>query len=260
MRKPAGRLQEVCLPPCPPLPPRLPLPPQNPNAPPGTDPRHPGPLNPPDDKSSLNSPHGKLQPGPAGPGSDKGGGSGNENHQILKESHEVKNQVLLPGTYGGRQPNAPPPDSRFYLYNTPGQEAAAAAAGAGGARQRKESHSAPGSGGKPSLKDIKKETEDSKDQGVKPTMETQGPPPAPTSQQYAYIHAGYLPGPPYNAYEPSHPGNPHPMYRGGLGGHLPEGGVDTRGPWLEGLLLEEGVEGDLIARSCNSWILCVEAV
>jgi hypothetical protein len=48
-----------------------------------------------------------------------------------------------------------------------------------------------------------------------------GPPPAPTSQQYAYIHAGYLPGPPYNAYEPSHPGNPHPMYRGGLGGHLP---------------------------------------
>jgi hypothetical protein len=67
-----------------------------------------------------------------------------------------------------------PSPSRFYLYNTPGQEAAAASAGAGGARQRKESHSAPGSGGKPSLKDIKKETEDSKDQGVKPTMETQG--------------------------------------------------------------------------------------
>uniref|UniRef100_A0A8D8LDQ3 Uncharacterized protein n=1 Tax=Cacopsylla melanoneura TaxID=428564 RepID=A0A8D8LDQ3_9HEMI len=71
----------------------------------------------------------------------------------------------------------------------------------------------------------RKQQEDSKqDQGVKPTMETQGPPPPPTSQQFAYIHAGYLPGPPYNAFDPApHPGAPphHPLYRGGLGGHLP---------------------------------------
>lgn len=49
-----------------------------------------------------------------------------------------------------------------------------------------------------------------KQEGVKPTMETQGPPPPPTSQ-YAYIHPSYMQSPHYGAL-PFDPG--HPMYRG----------------------------------------------
>ena len=45
-----------------------------------------------------------------------------------------------------------------------------------------------------------------KQEGVKPTMETQGPPPPPTSS-YAYFHSGYLQSP-YVPFDPA-----HPMYR-----------------------------------------------
>ncbi|CAH1164685.1 unnamed protein product [Phaedon cochleariae] len=69
----------------------------------------------------------------------------------------------------------------------------------------------------PSLKppkDVKMEADkkekEPKQEGVKPTMETQGPPPPPTSQ-YAYIHPGYMQQAHYGAlpFDPN-----HPMYRG----------------------------------------------
>lgn len=48
-----------------------------------------------------------------------------------------------------------------------------------------------------------------KQEGVKPTMETQGPPPPPTSQ-YAYIHPSYMQSPHYGAL----PFDPNHVYRG----------------------------------------------
>lgn len=58
------------------------------------------------------------------------------------------------------------------------------------------------------LSDEKKE-EKVKQEGVKPTMETQGPPPPPTSS-YAFYHSSYLQSPHFGAipFDPS-----HPMYR-----------------------------------------------
>lgn len=153
-------------------------------------------------------------PGSANDLKDKSSGGPNENHQILKESIEVKNQMLLSGNYQQRHPS-----DRFYLYNSSTSEPVGGGVGVGLSpssglassplgRPRKDSgHGGPGGGKASSLKDIKKE-EDAKDQGVKPTMETQGPPPAPTSQ-FAYIHASYM-QPPYHAYD----AGPHPMYRG----------------------------------------------
>lgn len=55
----------------------------------------------------------------------------------------------------------------------------------------------------------KKKEDLNKQEGVKPTMETQGPPPPPTSQ-YAYIHPSYMQSPHYGTlpFDPN-----HPMYR-----------------------------------------------
>ncbi|KAG5879268.1 hypothetical protein JTB14_020289 [Gonioctena quinquepunctata] len=55
-----------------------------------------------------------------------------------------------------------------------------------------------------------KKEKEVKQEGVKPTMETQGPPPPPTSQ-YAYIHPSYMQQAHYGAlpFDPN-----HPMYRG----------------------------------------------
>lgn len=63
------------------------------------------------------------------------------------------------------------------------------------------------------IKEIKtedKKEKEVKQEGVKPTMETQGPPPPPTSQ-YAYIHPSYMQQAHYGAlpFDPN-----HPMYRG----------------------------------------------
>lgn len=66
----------------------------------------------------------------------------------------------------------------------------------------------------PNVKTKEIKLEDKKDkevkqEGVKPTMETQGPPPPPTSQ-YAYIHPGYM-----QQHYGALPFDPnHPMYRG----------------------------------------------
>lgn len=203
-----------------------PVPPNSSSLPPVGPPGGPPPSQP------LQGPLPSLSHEKSGNDSVLGDKSGNENHQILKESHEVKTQVLLPGTY--QRPG--PQDgsgNRFYLYNSPASQDNIPGGPGGRPRSNKDpsSHPSPNSGKSSSalLKDIKKERdgEDSKQEGVKPTMETQGPPPAPTSQPYAYIHAGYhlAPGPPYQygAPEPTGhpPGPPHPMYRGGPLGVLP---------------------------------------
>ncbi|XP_044265222.1 zinc finger protein 609-like [Tribolium madens] len=119
----------------------------------------------------------------------------NENHQILKESIEIKNQ-MNPYMYPRQQ--QPPHDDvrRFYTHKTPTPT----------------KQPPPPS---PSLKHKDPKPEEKKDkdlkqEGVKPTMETQGPPPPPTSQ-YAYIHPSYMQSAHYGAlpFDPN-----HPMYRG----------------------------------------------
>lgn len=141
-----------------------------------------------------------------------------ENHQILKESIEMKSQMSPYHVYHGTQsqraaPPPPPPgpmqdDRRYYLY--PGDQ------------RRKEESSKQSQQAKPpppspkhqpkqeKPQDLgKNDDSKSKQEGVKPTMETQGPPP-PTSQ-YAYIHPGYMQPQHYGAL-PFDPG--HPVYRG----------------------------------------------
>lgn len=54
-----------------------------------------------------------------------------------------------------------------------------------------------------------KKEKEIKQEGVKPTMETQGPPPPPTSQ-YAYIHPSYM----QSAHYSTLPFDPNQMYRG----------------------------------------------
>ncbi|KAH0539675.1 hypothetical protein KQX54_007131 [Cotesia glomerata] len=139
-----------------------------------------------------------------------------ENHQILKESIEMKSQMSPYHVYHSSQNQRGPPvpgpvqdDRRYYLY--PGEQ------------RRKEEPVKPPQQSKPpppspkhqpkqeKPQDLgKSEESKNKQEGVKPTMETQGPPPPPTSQ-YAYIHhPSYMP--------PQHYGVPfdpnHSVYRG----------------------------------------------
>lgn len=65
-----------------------------------------------------------------------------------------------------------------------------------------------------------KKEKEIKQEGVKPTMETQGPPPPPTSQ-YAYIHPSYMQSPSHYSAIPFDPN--HPMYRSMIM-HSPYGG------------------------------------
>lgn len=141
-----------------------------------------------------------------------------ENHQILKESIEMKSQMSPYHVYHGSQSQraAPPPpgpvqdDRRYYLY--PGEQ------------RRKEESSKQSQQAKappPSPKHQPKQekpqdlgkNEDSKNkqEGVKPTMETQGPPPPPTSQ-YTYIHPSAYIQPQHYSALPFDPG--HAVYRG----------------------------------------------
>lgn len=152
----------------------------------------------------------------------------NENHQILKESIEMKNQ-MSPYIYSRQTQQQPAHINhhhqhsqhnqqreedmrRYYLY--PEQQ------------RRKEQPQQPEPQNQknptpnkpppqsPSVKHKEKMPEEKKDkdikqEGVKPTMETQGPPPPPTSQ-YAYIHPSYMQSPHYGTlpFDPN-----HPMYR-----------------------------------------------
>lgn len=158
----------------------------------------------------------------------------NDNHQILKESIEMKNQ-MNPYMYSrpSQQPQTPHHNQReddvrrFYVYEQRRKESQQQQQQQS---QQQQSHSQvpsidshknlsgkavpPPSPNMKQYKDTKMEEKDKKDlkqEGVKPTMETQGPPPPPTSQ-YAYIHHNYMQSPHYGAlhFDPTN----HSMYRG----------------------------------------------
>lgn len=123
----------------------------------------------------------------------------NENHQIIKESIEMKSQM---GQFMyARQPGNPVPDDlRRFL-----------------CQSRKESDTKPvnktnpqNPSPKPKEKSDEKKDKEVKHEGQKPTMETQGPPPPPTGQ-FAFIHPSYMQSSHYTAlpFDPS-----HSMYRG----------------------------------------------
>lgn len=150
----------------------------------------------------------------------------NENHQILKESIEMKNQMSpymyqrqqqtqqhMNHHHHSQQHNQQREEDmrRYYLF--PEQQ------------RRKDQPQQPEPQKNttpnkppiqsPSVKHKEKQPEEKnkdkevKQEGVKPTMETQGPPPPPTSQ-YAYIHPSYMQSPHYGTlpFDPN-----HPMYR-----------------------------------------------
>ncbi|XP_073993891.1 uncharacterized protein isoform X2 [Rhodnius prolixus] len=121
----------------------------------------------------------------------------NENHQILKESIEMKNQVNPAFLYQRQNSQQGQEDMRrFYIY--PERKEAKATP------PPQKTHPSPS----PKHKDKEEKKEEKKQEGVKPTMETQGPPPPPTSQ-YAYIHPGYMQSPHYGPLPFD-----HSMYRG----------------------------------------------
>ncbi|KAF5291361.1 hypothetical protein FQA39_LY03512 [Lamprigera yunnana] len=133
----------------------------------------------------------------------------NENHQILKESIEIKTQ-MSPYIYSrqSQSQHAQREEDmrRFYGYSEQRRK-----------EQPMESKNPINKVPPPSVPTLKpkekieeKKEKEIKHEGVKPTMETQGPPPPPTSQ-YAYIHPSYMQSPHYGAlpFDPN-----HPMYRG----------------------------------------------
>jgi hypothetical protein len=140
----------------------------------------------------------------------------NENHQILKESIEIKNQ-MNPYMYS-RQPqqqqshhNQRDEDvRRLYVYDQRrNREQQSMSEHKSNTPNKAPPPPSPNMKHKDAKSDEKKD-KDVKQEGVKPTMETQGPPPPPTSQ-YAYIHPSYMQSAHYGAlpFDPN-----HPMYRG----------------------------------------------
>lgn len=128
----------------------------------------------------------------------------NDNHQIIKESIEMKNQINNSFIYQ-RQQQGQEDVRRFYIYPERKEGSSTKAT-----PPPQKSHPIPSPKQKEKTEEKKDRVEEKKQEGVKPTMETQGPPPPPTSQ-YAYIHPGYMQSPHYGAL-PFDPG--HPMYRG----------------------------------------------
>lgn len=131
----------------------------------------------------------------------------NENHQILKESIEIKTQMspyMYPRQQQTQHGQREEDMRRFYVYPEQRRK-----------EQVPEHKSTPNKAPPPPAPSLKKEKveekkeKEIKHEGVKPTMETQGPPPPPTSQ-YAYIHPSYMQSPHYGAlpFDPN-----HPMYR-----------------------------------------------
>lgn len=136
----------------------------------------------------------------------------NDNHQILKESIEMKNQMssyLYSRPQQQQHHNQRDEDlRRFYVYSDQRRK-----------EQQQSEHKAPTPNKAPppqspqtkhKEKIEEKKEKEIKQEGVKPTMETQGPPPPPTSQ-YTYIHPSYMQSPHYGAlpFDPN-----HPVYRG----------------------------------------------
>lgn len=177
----------------------------------------------------------------------------NENHQILKESIEMKNQMNPAFLYSRQhqqqavqqqqqqqavqqqhqqqhvvqqqqqqqqaahqqqQQQQQDEMRRYYIYSEPrrkdhGSAPPEAPLKATPPPQQKQNLPIPSPKHKEKQTEEKKE-EKVKQEGVKPTMETQGPPPPPTSS-YAYIHPGYMQSPHYGTI-PFDPG--HAVYRG----------------------------------------------
>lgn len=131
----------------------------------------------------------------------------NENHQILKESIEMKNQ-MAPFIYS-RQPqnNQAQDDLKRYLYQRNREQTGQSEQQKSSAPSTKHTPPNPSTKHKDKISEEKKEDK-MKQEGQKPTMETQGPPPPPTSQYY--IHPSYMQSPHYGAL-PFDPG--HPVYR-----------------------------------------------
>ncbi|KAL3285896.1 hypothetical protein HHI36_000416 [Cryptolaemus montrouzieri] len=157
----------------------------------------------------------------------------NDNHQILKESIEMKSQMnpYIYSRQSQQQQVQQSPTShhnqreeevrRFYVYEQRRKESQQQAQQQQQQQQQSqpssEPHKSQANPGKsapqpsPNVKQYKepkieeKDKKDIKQEGVKPTMETQGPPPPPTSQ-YAYIHHNYMQSPHYGAlhFDPNH--------------------------------------------------------
>lgn len=147
----------------------------------------------------------------------------NENHLILKESIEMKNQMnsYMYSRQPQQQQQQPQQQQhhnqreedvrRYYVYSEQRRKE----------QQSMSEHKSSSASNKiplpqsPNLKAKEMKMEEKKEkevkqEGVKPTMETQGPPPPPTSQ-YAYIHPSYMQQAHYGAlpFDPN-----HPVYRG----------------------------------------------
>lgn len=143
----------------------------------------------------------------------------NENHQILKESIEMKNQMSPAYLYSRQQQQQQQQQQeelrRYYIYperrkEHSGQQENNLGLKATPPPQSKPSLPVPSPKHKDKCSGEEKKEDKIKQEGVKPTMETQGPPPPPTSS-YAYIHPGYMQSTHYGAL-PFDPG--HPVYRG----------------------------------------------
>ncbi|XP_039277921.1 zinc finger protein 608-like [Nilaparvata lugens] len=189
----------------------------------------------------------------------------NENHQIIKESIEIKNQMSPAYLYSRQQQQQHQQHQhaqqqvqsqqqqqqqqqqhqqhqqqqqhlqaqqqhqqqqqedlrRYYVFNNAEQRRKEQQHGGGAPEaplkatppplQSKQNMSAPSPKHKDKHVQEDKKEEKVKQEGVKPTMETQGPPPPPTSS-YAYIHPGHMQSPYYGAipFDPSG----HAVYRG----------------------------------------------
>jgi hypothetical protein len=138
----------------------------------------------------------------------------NENHQILKESIEMKSQMGDKKFYDYpyhlyqrqqeelRRYQLYPPDKRKDMLPQP--------LDATMSKETPPKSKPPSKSSYPDTeKGEKKDQDKGKQEGVKPTMETQGPPP-PTNS-YAYFNPNYIQSPHYGTlpFDPN-----HPMYRG----------------------------------------------
>ncbi|KAK9702995.1 hypothetical protein QE152_g29598 [Popillia japonica] len=140
----------------------------------------------------------------------------NDNHQILKESIEMKNQMSY-NVYSRQQQHQSQREEevrRYFVYQDRRKEQVQQQQQQQQQQSEKNMQTNKVPSQSPNLKH-KDKNEDKKDkdikqEGVKPTMETQGPPPPPTSQ-YTYIHPSYMQSPHYGAlhFDPN-----HPVYRG----------------------------------------------
>ncbi|XP_011503832.1 PREDICTED: zinc finger protein 608 [Ceratosolen solmsi marchali] len=159
-----------------------------------------------------------------------------ENQQMLKESMEIKNQMSPYQLYNNSNTQQSSPtsgiisdDSRYYIYSD--EQRRKENSNKHSVAQKSSPLSPKHQSKQEKSQEINKSDETKiKQEGVKPTMETQGPPPPPTSQ-YAYIHPGYIPSHHYSSisYDTGH----HGIYRNLAPMIVP--GTYTSNPYLHQL-------------------------